>query len=213
MPDNTEAAIIAGERARANALLTRDKAAVARLLADGFTYTHGSGKVDTRDSYLASFDSDAVKFVSADHADLSVRRFGDAAVLAGNLDVVLIPKGEAQRSPKFRFISVWVRSGDAWKMVAFQNTMRALRPMAARRVRTIAVHAMGDERVHLAPARLGHLRLGRLQTLCNKLAVTELSPFAAAGSNRCRTCFGKVDAEGMLTVEAAGKPRKSASKK
>jgi hypothetical protein len=120
-----EAAIIAGERARAKALLTRDKPAIAKLLADGFTYTHGSGKVDTRDSYLASFDSDAVTFVAADHSDLSVRQFGDLAILAGNLDMVLVPKGEAQRSPKFRFISVWSRSGTAWKMVAFQNTMRA----------------------------------------------------------------------------------------
>ena len=85
--------------------------------------------------------------------------------------------------------------------------------MPVRRVRTIAVHAMGDERVHLAPARLGHLRQGRLQTLCNRLAVTELSPFAAAGSNRCRTCFGKVDGEGMLTVDAAGKPKKAAAGK
>ncbi|CAN5172065.1 hypothetical protein BH10PSE9_BH10PSE9_11450 [soil metagenome] len=85
--------------------------------------------------------------------------------------------------------------------------------MATRRSRTIAVHAMGDERVHLAPARLGHLRQGRLQTLCNRLAVTELSPFAAATANRCRTCFGKVDSEGMFTVETAEKPKKAAAKK
>jgi hypothetical protein len=64
---------------------------------------------------------------------------------------------------------------------------------------------MGDARVHLAPARLGHLRQGRLKTLCGRLAVTELSPFAAAGTNRCRTCFGKVDAEGMVSADALPK--------
>jgi hypothetical protein len=64
--------------------------------------------------------------------------------------------------------------------------------------RTIAVHALDDDRVHLAPARRGHLRLGRLKTLCGKLAVTELSPFAAAAPNRCKTCFGKVDGEGYV---------------
>jgi hypothetical protein len=85
--------------------------------------------------------------------------------------------------------------------------------MPVRRVRTIAVHAMDDERVHLAPARLGHLRQGRLQTLCNRLAVTELSPFAAATSNRCRTCFGKVDGEGMLVVETAERPKKALANK
>ena len=39
---------------------------------------------------------------------------------------------------------------------------------------------------------------GALKTLCGRLAVTELSPFAAATPNRCRTCYSKVDDEGML---------------
>ena len=75
--------------------------------------------------------------------------------------------------------------------------------MPNRRLRTIPVHAMDDQRVHLAPARLGHLRQGRLQTLCGRLAVTELSPFAAATPNRCRTCYSKVDDEGMADAEIA----------
>jgi len=66
--------------------------------------------------------------------------------------------------------------------------------MAARSVRTIPVHPLNDERVHLAPARLGHLRQGRLDTLCGRQAVTKLSPFAVAEGKRCRACFAKVDA-------------------
>ena len=64
--------------------------------------------------------------------------------------------------------------------------------------RTIPVHALADERVHLALPHLGRLRQGRLKTLCGKLAVSELTPFVLAGPkrDRCRTCFGKVDAEG-----------------
>jgi hypothetical protein len=120
-----EAAIIAGEKARAKALVTRDKGVVAKLLGEGFTYTHGSGKVDTRETYLAGFGSDAYSFVSADHSDLSVRQYGDAAVLAGNLDIVLVPKGGEQRSSHFRFIEVWVKSEGNWKLVAFQNTIRS----------------------------------------------------------------------------------------
>jgi hypothetical protein len=75
--------------------------------------------------------------------------------------------------------------------------------------RTIAVHALGDERVHLAVAHLGRLKQGRLETLCGRLAVTRLSPFAVAAakaSDRCRVCFGKVDEDGLLKAEAAAKP-------
>ncbi len=69
--------------------------------------------------------------------------------------------------------------------------------------RTIPVHALGDERVHLALAQLGRLRQGQLKTLCGKLAVSELSPFALAGPKavRCRVCFGKLDAEGQYRAD------------
>ena len=83
--------------------------------------------------------------------------------------------------------------------------------MPARRVRTVPVHAMDDARVHLAPARPGHLRQGRLLTLCGRLAVTALSPFAGAGPNRCRSCYAKVDDEGMVDP-AELKPAPAAKK-
>jgi hypothetical protein len=77
--------------------------------------------------------------------------------------------------------------------------------------RTITVHTLGDERVHLALAHLGRLEQGRLLTLCGKLAVTQLSPFAAAAAkaaDRCRTCFGKVDDNGLVKAKATAKPSK-----
>jgi hypothetical protein len=76
--------------------------------------------------------------------------------------------------------------------------------------RTITVHVLGDERVHLAPAYRGRLKQGRLKTLCGKLAVTQLSPFAAAAAkaaDRCRVCFGKVDENGMIKAQALEKAK------
>jgi len=72
--------------------------------------------------------------------------------------------------------------------------------------RTIPVHVLADERVHLALAHLGRLKQGRLKTLCAKMAVSELSPFALAepSRQRCRTCFAKVDEQGHPQSEPAG---------
>ena len=66
--------------------------------------------------------------------------------------------------------------------------------------RTIPVHALADERIHLALAHLGRLRQGQLKTLCGLQVVSELSPFAVAepGRSRCRTCFGKLDKDGQF---------------
>ena len=66
--------------------------------------------------------------------------------------------------------------------------------------RTIPVHALADERTHLALAHLGRLKQGQLKTLCGLQVVSELSPFALAGPARarCRSCFGKVDKDGYV---------------
>jgi hypothetical protein len=65
---------------------------------------------------------------------------------------------------------------------------------------TIPVHALGDDRIHLALAQPGRLRQGYLKTLCGLQAVSALSPFALADvkRKRCRVCFGKVDEEGRF---------------
>lgn len=73
----------------------------------------------------------------------------------------------------------------------------------------IPVHAFGDERIHLALPHRGRLRQGRLSTLCGLQAVTELPLFAMAEkAGRCRTCFGRIDAEGDLLPGAAPSPPK-----
>jgi hypothetical protein len=66
--------------------------------------------------------------------------------------------------------------------------------------RTIPVHALADERIHLALAQPGRLRQGYLKTLCGLQVVSALSPFALAdrSQKQCRTCFGKVDSDGTF---------------
>ena len=66
-------------------------------------------------------------------------------------------------------------------------------------MRAIPVHALGDKRTHLAPPYPGRLKQGRLKTLCGLQAVTALPLFALAETgNRCKICFGKVDASGEV---------------
>jgi hypothetical protein len=85
--------------------------------------------------------------------------------------------------------------------------------LAKKDQRTIPVHALGDERVHLALPHHGQLRQGRLKTLCGKQAVSELSLFATIeAKSRCRTCFAKVDEHGYLEeVETARAAKAQAS--
>jgi hypothetical protein len=75
--------------------------------------------------------------------------------------------------------------------------------MAKTAKRPIPVHALGDERLHLALPYRGRLKQGRLNTLCGLQAVSELPLFAMAEKGkRCKTCFAKIDEDGFL-VETA----------
>ncbi len=70
----------------------------------------------------------------------------------------------------------------------------------AKPARTMPVHALADDRTHLAMEHRGRLKQGRLRTLCGLQAVSALSPFVLAdkAQKRCRTCFGKVDEDGLI---------------
>lgn len=76
------------------------------------------------------------------------------------------------------------------------------RDTATKPRRTMPVHALADDRMHLALAQPGRLRQGYLKTLCGLQAVSALSPFALADKSlkRCRVCFAKVDSDGVLVA-------------
>jgi hypothetical protein len=76
----------------------------------------------------------------------------------------------------------------------------------------IPVHALGDERTHLALPYRGRLRQGRLKTLCGLHAVTELPLFVMAETrDRCRKCFGMIDEFGAL-LDRAAEPEPAAAR-
>jgi hypothetical protein len=77
----------------------------------------------------------------------------------------------------------------------------------AKETRTIPVHALGDDRIHLAPPHLGRLRQGQLKTLCGLVAVTALSPFVMAEDSRkrCPACFGTAKPKKPKATESGGK--------
>jgi hypothetical protein len=74
--------------------------------------------------------------------------------------------------------------------------------------RTIPVHVLGDDRIHLAPPHYGRLRQGQLKTVCGLVAVTALSPFVMAeeDSKRCPVCFGTGKATPAGPKREARKP-------
>lgn len=115
----------------AKAVVAGDRAFFERALAPDFTHTSHSGAFKTRAQWFAeskfSSDQPAPKtgktlYESFDVDDLSVRIYGETAVVTG----LSIPKGKnAKGEPirgRFRFLRVWVKRAGEWRAVAFEGT-------------------------------------------------------------------------------------------
>ncbi len=119
-----EQEIRAAEHLWNEARVKADIAALDRLLADGWTVTHGGGTMDTKARYLADLKSGDRKF-SADvkEDELTVRIYGDTAVASGLSDSKVTFKGQVQGGP-LRFTRVYVKRDGRWQMIVSHATSR-----------------------------------------------------------------------------------------
>lgn len=109
------------EDARYAAQMNDDFAAMDKLFADDLVYTHSSALVDTKQSYIESMRSGAVKYITMRRSDVAVRTFGCVAILTGlgNYDVRVNGK---EMSVEIRFHSIWAKRDGELQFISWQAT-------------------------------------------------------------------------------------------
>jgi hypothetical protein len=116
----SEADVRALEEQRYRAMLGADLATLDRLLDDALTYTHSSGVVDTKASYMAGIRDKVweYKHILRDNERVVVR--GEAALVFCRLGIDLLVKG-APRKVQSNALAVWVREGGQCRLVAVHS--------------------------------------------------------------------------------------------
>ena len=114
-------AVIATEQQRVDALVHDDFAALGRIFADDMTYSHSSGEIDTKTSYLKKLTTGALKYKSLEHSGLTVRLYGDTAILTGMTKVYSVAAG-VDNKPVLNFLTVYVWREGAWRLEAWHST-------------------------------------------------------------------------------------------
>jgi ketosteroid isomerase-like protein len=117
--------ILAADARRFAAMVQGDQAALDGLLADDLTYTHSSGQLETKAQFLESLRSGKLRYLSVQPSDQAVRLYGDTAVVTGRAEVKVSSQGRDAAALSLRFTEVWVKSGGAWKLTAWQSTRLA----------------------------------------------------------------------------------------
>lgn len=101
------------------AIEAKDVAKLKTMYADTFTHTHGSGKVDGRDARIVSLLAREPVIEDAPLSDVTVRVHGDTAILAAKSPILNVKENKHY---DFRWMQIYVRSGDKWILAASQAT-------------------------------------------------------------------------------------------
>ncbi len=117
----TEEEIRKAEKAWAVAVTAGDNAALERMLADQLIYAHASGAVETKDEYLKRLRAGAQKYDTVDHQTMTVRMYGEAAVVHANMRMVGTSNQRAF-DDRVMMLHLWVKQGPAWRLAAHQTT-------------------------------------------------------------------------------------------
>jgi ketosteroid isomerase-like protein len=114
-------AVRKAENDRFAAMLKADVPALEKLLGTDLTYTHGDGRVIGKTAFIADFKTGAFKYTTIEPNDVTVRIFGDAAVVTGGAGMHVVNQG-VPADIKIRYTDVHVKRNGAWQMVAWEAT-------------------------------------------------------------------------------------------
>jgi ketosteroid isomerase-like protein len=113
--------ILAADARRFAAMIQGDLTALEGLLAEDLAYTHSNGQIETRAQFLESLRSGKLRYLAAVPSDVNVRVYGETAVVTGRAEMKVSSQGQ-ELTVTARFTEVWVKSGGAWKLAAWQST-------------------------------------------------------------------------------------------
>ena len=116
-----EDAIRQAEKQWAQAVVSRDFAALEKILAPGLIYAHSTGVIETKEDYLGKLRSGRQRYDVIDHEKTTVKVYGDAAVAHS----IVVMKGESAGKPfdsHLMMMHFWVKQGGVWRLAAHQTT-------------------------------------------------------------------------------------------
>jgi hypothetical protein len=113
--------VLSAEDQRIEALVTANYDVLSTFLTDNFFYTHSSGRVEDKVTYLTKLRlrTDLI-FTSIKTSDRRVQSYGDISVVSGQIDIVTNIGVH-----KNLYLGVWHLEDGRWKLTAWTSTPAA----------------------------------------------------------------------------------------
>jgi hypothetical protein len=115
-----EKSVIAAEKQRFEAQISKNYTVLDQVLANDLVYTHSNGNTDTKQSYIQSIRDGKSKYDAINVEEQKVRVYGNTAIINGICMIKALNNGETINT-HLKYTDVYVRNGKQWQMVTWQS--------------------------------------------------------------------------------------------
>lgn len=102
------------------AVVKKDMQLLRDAYSQDFVFTHGTGHVDSRDSWLKNVENEKTHYLSRDHDSTQVEGHGDVAIVTGKLSIARQADSGVARYA-IRYVRVFVWRKKRWQMVSHRT--------------------------------------------------------------------------------------------
>lgn len=110
-------AVKAADKVRVEAVLAGDKNKLNAILSDDLRYTHSSGAVDTKQSFIEAVTSGKMKYTAIDYDELNFTLPAPTIALMNGRVHLKVGTMEASMA----FLAVWRNENGQWRFLAWQS--------------------------------------------------------------------------------------------
>ena len=115
-----EKEVMALERQRFAAMVAEDTVFLQRVLAEDLLYSHTSGFVDTKQSFIRSIASKALDYQVMDLKAVVSRAYKGTVILNGTMTIKVLFEGKLL-DMSVKYLDVYRKKGKSWELVAWQS--------------------------------------------------------------------------------------------
>ena len=120
-PTGVEAEVIRADDGRFAAMVRGDWAALDAALAEDLTYVHSTARLESKAEHVANLRAGKPHYRGAAPRDRRARVHGGIGVVNGVSEMHVENAGVEQRFT-VRYLAVYAKSGEQWRMIAWQST-------------------------------------------------------------------------------------------
>jgi ketosteroid isomerase-like protein len=116
-----EAQVLQADDRRFDAMRKEDWAALAAVLADDLTYVHSSARLESKTEHIANLRARKPQYRGIVPRDRTVRLHGNTGIVNG-ISEMQVENGGTEQRFSVRYLAVYLKAGDEWRLIAWQST-------------------------------------------------------------------------------------------